>query len=1361
MAWAAVDVTDDASLRTALSPGVEADINLTQDIALTSTLEINRSVTLHLNGYNITADGFRAIWIKTGENVKITSDKPNAAVIAKGAIEAEKSVIRIGDNESSLRNVGLEIDENVTVYTDADKCYGVSVFGTNTNETLVVKGTIHTNNRSAISGNGSAGYGNTTITIGETATITTTNDVAIYQPQSGTLTVNGTVTGAGGIEMKAGNLVIGATAVIKATDETPSHSVNNDGCSTRGYAIAIVENGKYAGVKNINISPEADITGPIATLKDSENSNHNPTFDSAGVQMNVSVTKDGDVKQYSSLIDAVKEVPAGATIQLLNSITINEAAVIDKDNITIDLNGKNVTASGDRAFWVKNAGASITGTGTISATDIVNPDWSVVQVGNESEAASLTVGENVTISTNDCYGITTIGTGESSLTVNGTVTTKVRPAVVSNNSFSTTIGSAAHITTTNEVAVYATGGSLTVQGNVTGLSAVETKGGTLTIDGATLTATATPSHTANNNGTSTRGYAVAIVKNEHFTPHVTEATFSNNPAITGPVATLIDSGTADDPTFNGITMLADINGEHYSSVVDATNIVPSDGTVKLMDNLALTSSLVLDRHASYRLDLDGHNLTATDCNAITIKNGDVIVTNTGAAATISSTGTVAATDAVIRLGDNTGENRNISLGIDNNVTVSTTVCQGVLLSGTNTREALTVKGAITTTTQPAISGDKANGGTTINIEENANVTSTGNVAIYHPQTGTLTVEGIADHNAVVSGTTGIEMKAGDLIVGAHASITATASPATHTANNDGPSTSGYGIAIVENANFDGVGNVDIETTEKITAPVSVAMLVDSKHTGIVEPEFIGNVMLVAEVTGTNTDKYAKLEDAIKQAKDGNTVKMLEDANIASALVVDKKIIFDLNDYTITSTSTSGYAITSSADATIKNGGIIANNCGGIQATSGKLTLQKMTVKASGNSLYLGGATATIDATSMLTSTTNETVVVGNGATLTVDGKIYNTTTNAISGTGTATALTVNSGAIVSTNTGHAIDWQATGTLTVEGGKINGTDAVYASKGNVTINGGTFTGSTYGLEVVNANEGDCSISVEHGTFNSGSGAPIVSSGANAVKHFVKGDYFSKTIDPDLCANGFMISPGTNNNGMYYLISELVITDDTDWNAIKPENPYPIHKAKYIRNQDMGTTHFGTLCLPFSFTPGDSKTKIPTGMTLYTVHEIRNNVLYLNAISNGTLITAGTPVIFYRTGTETSFTIECEDADISAGVAGSDNSLVGKFVEFKTSGDAVYYLRDDCFHKANGELTVPAFRAYIENPTVSSGARPNVLNIFIDDDTEDLQSIMQESAEEMIFDLQGNRQDELKPGMNIVKMSDGRTIKVYVK
>ncbi len=1359
MVWA-LDVTDEASLRTALD-GVEAKLKLTQNISLTSTLEIKRDVTLDLNGYTISANGFRAIHITTGANVLITSEKPSAITVS-GSIADNSSVIRLGKNGGDPINISLTIDENVTIYTD--KCYGITVFGNATTETLVVKGTVSTTNVPAISGNGSAGYGGTTITIAPTARIITTNEVAIYHPQSGTLTVNGTVTGAGGIEMKGGKLVVGSDAQITAT-ATPSHTANNDGTSTRGYAVAIVEsNGGYEGVSIVNISSDAVIDGSVSMLVDSEHSGVTPpTFDPAGVQMNVSVTSGGDVKKYASLHDALNEAPVGATVSILNDIALKEATVVDKDNITIDLNGKSITTTGDRAFWVKNTGASITGTGIISATGIVNPDWSVIQVGSETaNAASLTIANGVTITTDDCYGITTIGTGASSLNVNGAVTTKVRPAICSTNSFSTTVGSTANITTTEEVAIYSTGASLSVSGTVTGLSAVETKSGTLTIDGATLEATGTPSHTANNNGTSTRGYAVAMVKNTNFTA-VSTANFTGTNNITGPVATLIDSGTADDPTFTGITMLADINGEHYSSVVDATNIVPNDGTVKLMQNLALSAPLPLDRHASYKLDLDGHNITATNSSAIALTSGDLIITNSNATtATISSTGTVAATDAVIHLGDNNGENRNISLGIDQNVTVSTDQCQGVLLSGTNTRESLTVKGTISTDGQPAIAGDKANGGTTINIEENANVTSSNNVAIYHPQTGTLTVEGIAGHNAVVRGTTGIEMKAGDLIVGEHATITATAASASHSANNNGPSTAGYGIAIIENANFVGVGNVDIETTEHITAPVAVAMLVDSRHPGVAEPEFIGNVLLVAEVTGTNTDKYANLEDAFKVAQDDNTVRLLEDASIASTINIAKAITVDLNDYTITGTQASGnYVITTSANVTMKDGGIVASNGGGISSTAGTLTMQKMNVRAKENSLNIAGATATIDANSTLTSTTSETIVAGDGANITVNGKIYNTTTNAIAHSAGSATLTVNNGATVSTAAGYAINWQNDGSLTIEGGQLHGTTAaVHADKGIVTINGGTLTGTTDALVIENANTDDCTVSVKNGTFNSGSGDPIKSSGANKVTGFVEGDYFSKAIEQELCATGYMISPTTNSNGMYYLVSELVITDATIWTV--PGTAYTIHTAKYIRNTGMGTTKFGTLCLPFSFTPGNSGTTIPEGMKFYKVNHIAGDILYLDELT-GT-ITAGTPVIFHRTSSETSFTIESKDATIPASGTINANGLVGTFVttDILSGLGTKYFLNDDHFHQATAKITVPAFRAYIEY-TSPNPIQARRLNIYMNDNTPtQIDSVFDtEDSIEGMYDLQGRKINELQPGMNIMKMTDGRTIKVYVK
>src|SRR5699024_2530244 len=89
-------------------------------------------------------------------------------------------------------------------------------------------------------------------------------------------------------------------------------------------------------------------------------------------------------------------------------------------------------------------------------------------------------------------------------------------------------------------------------------------------------------------------------------------------------------------------------------------------------------------------------------------------------------------------------------------------------------------------------------GTTINIEDGAEISAKNAVAIYHPQVGTMTIGA-----ASITGTGGIEAKAGSTTVTVDgATITATGE-VDHTANSDGTSTDGYAIAAVENDDYAG------------------------------------------------------------------------------------------------------------------------------------------------------------------------------------------------------------------------------------------------------------------------------------------------------------------------------------------------------------------------------------------------------------------------------------------------------------------------------------------------------------------------------------------------------------------------------
>ena len=171
-------------------------------------------------------------------------------------------------------NTGGEVgDASLTIEKDAiieaPTCYGVAVYGNNNSNTATVniKGTINAYS-SAFSGNGL--YSGTTTTISDGATLTSTNGVAIYHPQNGTLTIkDATITGLGGIESKSGESTVTVEdAYITATGSV-KHVTNNNGNSSEGYAVAVVENSNYQGSPKFIIK-NGHFTGPIEVLKDNQ-----------------------------------------------------------------------------------------------------------------------------------------------------------------------------------------------------------------------------------------------------------------------------------------------------------------------------------------------------------------------------------------------------------------------------------------------------------------------------------------------------------------------------------------------------------------------------------------------------------------------------------------------------------------------------------------------------------------------------------------------------------------------------------------------------------------------------------------------------------------------------------------------------------------------------------------------------------------------------------------------------------------------------------------------------------------------------------------------------------------------------------
>ena len=248
-------------------------ITLLTDVELSETVSITKSATIDLNGKTITGNNVRALQVKSG-TLTLTGEGTVTTTATEGdnAIDSSSSVIRVGDNGTEVESkadAALIIEKNVTV--NAPATYGVTVFGSATTETLTVYGkVIASGDASAISGNGSEQYAGTAITIKDSAVVSATSDLAIYHPQSGSLTIEGgTISGPGGIEMKAGTLAITGTPSITATARDTSYNENSNGPSSSGYAVAVVNNTAYTGSATVVIE-DGTYNGDIAILDDAE-----------------------------------------------------------------------------------------------------------------------------------------------------------------------------------------------------------------------------------------------------------------------------------------------------------------------------------------------------------------------------------------------------------------------------------------------------------------------------------------------------------------------------------------------------------------------------------------------------------------------------------------------------------------------------------------------------------------------------------------------------------------------------------------------------------------------------------------------------------------------------------------------------------------------------------------------------------------------------------------------------------------------------------------------------------------------------------------------------------------------------------
>ena len=236
------------------------------------------------------------------------------------------------------------------------------------------------------------------------------------------------------------------------------------------------------------------------------------------------VAKIGDTL-FGTLSEAVSAAKAGDTIQLVDDIALTSTVETSGKNFTLDLNGHNIAATDARALWVKSGDVTITGEGTISAKATDGSGFadssSVIRVGDTatSDAAKLTVGKDVTVTTDHCYGITVFGKNAEAneLVLNGKVAVTGDASAISGNGSAgnapanITVNEGAKVSATTDAGIYfPSAGTLTINGGtITGPTAVYAKAGTINVKGGTLVGTGAKAEYAyNGNGLNATGDAL-------------------------------------------------------------------------------------------------------------------------------------------------------------------------------------------------------------------------------------------------------------------------------------------------------------------------------------------------------------------------------------------------------------------------------------------------------------------------------------------------------------------------------------------------------------------------------------------------------------------------------------------------------------------------------------------------------------------------------------------------------------------------------------------------------------------------------------------------------------------------------------
>lgn len=218
------------------------------------------------------------------------------------------------------------------------------------------------------------------------------------------------------------------------------------------------------------------------------------------------------------------------------------------------------------------------------------------------------------------------------------------------------------------------------------------------------------------------------------------------------------------------------------------------------------------------------------------------------------------------------------------------------------------------------------------------------------------------------------------------------------------------------------------------------------------------------------NKYTEtLAEAISQASDGSTIKLLNDYNDESTVTFSKNIKFDIQGYTLTRSLTitvnSGKTLEINGTGKITSGtnsvNTITNN--GTLTIDGEVTIESRTTNSSYGAIRNNSSSSVININDNVKITGNYKGVYNYYGTLNLNGGTIEAIYNGSSGYGiynyqSSAKSYIKNGLV----TGYYGIYQSSGTVEMTGGKVVGTGASGIQNGTTNVFGGRIEGKTYGI-----------------------------------------------------------------------------------------------------------------------------------------------------------------------------------------------------------------------------------------------------------------------------------------------------------